>query len=71
MPVEVTMQLGANIFNRATEKRIELENWRNDQKAKIAEAEVLECSFKPDVKATRKRNSSYQSLDRQSTLPHS
>jgi hypothetical protein len=71
MPVEVTMQLGANIFNRATEKRMELDNWRKDQKARRAEAEVLECSFKPDVKATRKRESSYQSQDRQSTPPYS
>lgn len=41
MPVEVTMQLGANIFNRATEKRMKLENWRKDEKARKAEAEIL------------------------------
>jgi hypothetical protein len=36
MPLEVTLQLGKNIYNRATEKSMELEDWRKKEKASRA-----------------------------------
>lgn len=65
MPVEVTMQLGMNIFNRAAEKRQVLDSWCREERDRKALAEITECSFKPDISLTRKRDNSYSSQRRQ------